>query len=442
MRPIYLILYAIHSYVLRVVFSRVVKVNPPKKYRQTSIIVSNHPSAFMDPLVIAGFQKPIVFFMTRSDVFKPALKPIFAAANMLPIYRQMDGAGAVKKNKEVFEECYKILATKRSPLLFGEGLTDDIFERKLKPIKKGAARLAFGAMEFYNWDLDLKIHCVGLNYEDPTKLRSKLLIANAPYINVNDYKQIYEENPTTAINQLTAAIENAIKEQITHINSEQNFAIHEQIMRLTFKGMHVIDSDKNLSLKQRYEYSKKLAKRINHLEIKQEDKLNDLKNDVASYFKNLAENNVKNSYVKEFSKKGKVSHLYNLAFLLFMWPIALIGVILMGLPYWITKSFIENTFKRKVFWLSTKMAVGMLVGGFFNIGIAILLYHTICPNFWLVLLFYFTVPATSFLIAYNYRKRWKDFIYKSKIDKNSISKLAHQRQDLLKKIESLFPETI
>jgi glycerol-3-phosphate O-acyltransferase/dihydroxyacetone phosphate acyltransferase len=323
MRPFYFVLYFIINYALRIVFRSVKTKDAPTQRRNISIIVSNHPSAFMDPLVIACFQKPIVFFMTRSDVFKPAVAPILASANMLPIYRQMDGEGAVQNNKSVFLECYKLLKTKRSPLLFGEGLTDDIFERRLKPIKTGAARMAFGAMEFHQWKIDLYIHCMGLNYENPTLLRGNLLIANAPFIPVKNYHSLFLENEEKAVNQLTRDIEVAIKSQITHVEDIDYLEMHEQIMRITFKGMHFSDHDGSISIQERQTYSKKLANFINELAIAPSIEFLNLKHALSNYFKQLEIHQIGYMHVHEKSTTGKLDFQKPLLFLIFMWPICL-----------------------------------------------------------------------------------------------------------------------
>ena len=73
--------------------------------------------------------------MTRSDIFTPMMKPILWLAQMLPIYRQLDGDGAVGKNAEVFKATSNVLKGGRNLLIFGEGFTDDVFIRRLKPIK-------------------------------------------------------------------------------------------------------------------------------------------------------------------------------------------------------------------------------------------------------------------------------------------------------------------
>jgi len=143
MHPFYAIIYAVLSYTLRIFYPRRLTVNGPKERLGSTIYVSNHTASFMDPLVVARFAKPIVFFMTRSDVFTKTTTPFLTAVHMLPIYRQHDGEDTKKKNEEVFERCSTILKKGKNLLIFGEGFTDDVFIRRLKPVKKGAVRIGF-----------------------------------------------------------------------------------------------------------------------------------------------------------------------------------------------------------------------------------------------------------------------------------------------------------
>jgi len=357
---------------------------------------------------------------------------------MFPIYRQLDGVNTTEKNKTVFIDCYHILKTKRSPLLFGEGITDDIFERRLKPIKKGSARMAFGAMDFYDWNLDLSIQCLGLNYEDPTKMRGNLLINNAAPIKVADYKKRYEENADVAIEQLTLDIENAIKNQITHIENSNFFALHEHIMRITYLGMHFEDHDETIDIFTRQAYSKKIANAINILSIEPTEAFLALQQSLEGYFKLLDTYNIKNSYVYEFDTTGKISNRKHHLYLGLMWPITIIGVLLMGIPYWITKKTVEHNFKRKVFWLSTKMVLGLFIAGLYNIVMAILFYHLLFSNIWATILLYFTAPATTFLIAHEYKKRWILCREKRKAMKLKMTEFSAKRSELIKQINSVF----
>ena len=141
MRPLYFIFWLCLGFSFRLFFRRVVQVRPSKTRFGRTIFVSNHPSAFLDPIVIARLRKPVIYFMTRSDVFNKFTRPLFWLAHMLPIYRQQDGGNSQEKNQKVFKKATQALARNRNLLVFGEGITDDIFERRLKPIKKGACLL-------------------------------------------------------------------------------------------------------------------------------------------------------------------------------------------------------------------------------------------------------------------------------------------------------------
>lgn len=135
MRFFYFILFITLKYSLRIFYHRIKTINSPKTFLGSTIYVSNHAASFMDPLVIGGLRMPIVFFMTRSDVFTPLTKPFLWAAHMLPIYRQHDGVDTKDANQKVFAKCNKVLSFGRNLLIFGEGFTDDEFIRRLKPIK-------------------------------------------------------------------------------------------------------------------------------------------------------------------------------------------------------------------------------------------------------------------------------------------------------------------
>jgi hypothetical protein len=186
----------------------------------------------MDPLVIASLNKAIVYFMTRSDVFTSFTKPIYWMAHMLPIYRQRDGVNTKEKNSEVFQKCTEALLKKRSLLIFGEGFTDDVFIRRLKPIKKGAARIGFTALESCDWEQDIYIAAIGCNYSDPGKYGSDLLISNSERIHLNPYQEQYLENPMKVIIEITGKIERLLKNQLTHLNEIERAGLHEQIMTI------------------------------------------------------------------------------------------------------------------------------------------------------------------------------------------------------------------
>jgi glycerol-3-phosphate O-acyltransferase/dihydroxyacetone phosphate acyltransferase len=215
MRPLYFIFWIGLFFCFRLFFRRTKEVRPSKSHFGRTIFVSNHPSSFLDPLVVSQVRKPIVYFMTRSDVFNRITRPLFWLAHMLPIYRQQDGGNSQEKNKKVFKKATETLARNRNLLMFGEGITDDIFERRLKPIKKGAMRIGFTALEDLDWKVEIRVQGVGINYTNPGIMRSEVLVAAAEPIVLNNYREAYLENPSKVISELNRELELRMQAQ-TH----------------------------------------------------------------------------------------------------------------------------------------------------------------------------------------------------------------------------------
>jgi 1-acyl-sn-glycerol-3-phosphate acyltransferase len=439
MRFFYLLLFFSLRITIPIYFRRRKTVNSPKSFFGRTIYVSNHASSFMDPLVVASMRRPIVFFMTRSDVFKPFLKPILWASHMLPIYRQLDGEDTVAKNNAVFHTCTKILSFGRNLLIFGEGFTDDVFVRRLKPVKKGAIRIGFTALETMQWKKKVYLAAVGCNYSDPNEIQSDVLVATSDKICLNDYKEAYLENPNKTITELTKKLEIIMREQITHVENKDNCNFHEGIMRLTRKGMNAKDADHSIPLEKRWRYAQNLANWLNSKDLEEEKALNQLKTEVESYFGLLQKMKLEERFVYFKASKSNGSTWNEKLYLFTMWPFALLGLIHCYIPYKITKGFVEKSFKRRVFWSSVKMLMGKLITGLMNIPFIFLFYYFIYPNVLLALFYFLIIIPKLGLCSYIYFQKLKDLKTKEKINQGNIEKIIKKRTELLEKIESLVP---
>ncbi|MEI6596571.1 MAG: 1-acyl-sn-glycerol-3-phosphate acyltransferase, partial [Bacteroidota bacterium] len=129
------------------------------------IILANHPSTFMDPIIIAAIVKQKIYFLGKGELFKGAIANwILPKLNIIPVYRKQDDPSQLNKNADTFKKCYEHLEKGGVLLIFPEGLS--ITERKLKPIKPGSSHIALGAEARNDFKLDLKIVNIGLNYEN------------------------------------------------------------------------------------------------------------------------------------------------------------------------------------------------------------------------------------------------------------------------------------
>ena len=201
------------------------KENIPKN--KAIVFISNHPNALIDPLLVGTHSSRIIYYLTQASVFSGYIvKKILAAANMLPIYRVRDGIGSKKLrslNDEIFEQCYDILYNKKAILIYAEGSHNA--RRKVRPFRKGFARIIFGAMDKYN-DLEIDIIPVGMNYTEVSAYATKVCINYGKPIAVKPFWEIKDRNE--AVLKIKTEAESKLKLVTNHIDDSGNY---EQIIQ-------------------------------------------------------------------------------------------------------------------------------------------------------------------------------------------------------------------
>lgn len=441
MRILYFILWITLRYSLRVFYPRLKVIGSPVSLFRRTIYVGNHPASFMDPISVAALRYPSVFFMTRADIFTPVTKPLLWACQMLPIHRQHDGGDTRKKNSKSFDQAARVLKYKRSLLIFGEGFTDDVFIRRLKPVKKGAAKIGFEALEKLNWKKKIYIAAVGSNYSQPNKMRSDLLISTSEEFLLNDYREMYEENPNKAITTVTRRIEQMMQDQITHVQDRSQAEFHEQMMMLTRKGMNADSFDRSIPLERRWKYSQRLANWLNEQDVEADEKLSKLKEDIAGYFKLLKRMRVEDRYVfwKQTNPSG--GRTKEVLMMIMLFPFAILGLIHCGPWYFLIKRFVEKSFRRRVFWGSVKLVAGMIVMGLVNIPFIWVFYHLVYPSWWLAFAYYAAIGLFG-LAAYMWFRNLKYFKTKGAIQKANLDSFIKKRAQLVARLEEVLPDSL
>ena len=426
MRILYFLFFLALNYTLRLYFRKIDVVKKPERFSST-IYVSNHAASFMDPLLIAAFNRAVVFFMTRSDVFTAFTRPIFWMAHMLPIYRQRDGVNTKTKNQEVFKKSSEILLRKRSLLIFGEGLTDDVFIRRLKPLKKGAVRIGFTALESCNWTQDIYLATVGCNYSNPAKFRSDVIIRNSEKIILNDYRTEFETNPNKIIQELTIRLEEMLKNDLIHVNDVESAEFTEQMMLIQRKGMPMFEEN-SAPILQRWNDTNNLVEDFNN----NPEKYASLRGSVKDYFDGLKVRNIDDQilYDATYNKIGFRAYLSQVL----LFPIAMFGALHCGLFYFAIKRFVEVKFKRPVFWGSTKLVMMILILGNLNLLLFFLLPKYI--GIWGSIVYFLFIPFSGF-IFHNGLTFWKRVTSHRKIRSMKVSDILKERLTLNEKITNL-----
>ncbi|MFN4122309.1 MAG: 1-acyl-sn-glycerol-3-phosphate acyltransferase [Flavobacteriales bacterium] len=140
------------------------------------LFTANHPSSFLDGIVLSLTQPRKVYFLTRADVFKyKIIALLLKSIGLIPIYRAREFGLDVKKNKEVFEAVFKIFDGGGAVLIFPEGTSR--LDRSLNAFKKGTARLVMSYAERNSSQRMLSVIPVGINFFSYTDHRAPVLIA-------------------------------------------------------------------------------------------------------------------------------------------------------------------------------------------------------------------------------------------------------------------------
>lgn len=145
------------------IYCKKLQINKRELFRNNGplLIAANHPNSFLDAVLITAlFGKP-VYSLARGDVFtNKFIRRLLRSLNILPVYRISEGAENLNHNYSTFEQCREIFKKNGIVLIFSEGLC--LNEWRLRPLKKGTARLAFSSWEE---GINLTVLPLGINYD-------------------------------------------------------------------------------------------------------------------------------------------------------------------------------------------------------------------------------------------------------------------------------------
>jgi len=333
----------------------------------------NHQNAFMDPIVVASQLDQSTYYLTRADIFKKKLVArIFNSINMLPIYRQRDGVNTLTSNEKTFDKCYDILKDNGCIIIFPEGNHNN--QKKLRPIKKGIARIGLGSAEKYNFKNKIYIVPIGLNYSNHTNMGATLYMNFGKPISLEEYYTYYINHPNTTINVIIDKVEKEMEKLILNINSSNYELINELIVILQKKMNSLLQE--NNSLNSVFKLQQKLIRKTESLE-KEDPVLYDHLLENISYLSSfLKDNNIRSHHLETSLNKGSHASL-NIIFLTLFFPIHLLGLLNNYLPYKIPIWLVNKKIKDIHFHSSIKMSLGVVL--FFLFWV--IQFITICSFF-------------------------------------------------------------
>ncbi|RPD49352.1 glycerol acyltransferase [Hymenobacter sediminis] len=388
---------------LRVFFRRL-EVRHPERLRMRGplLITSNHPNTLMDPLVAAVNRRQPIAFLAKSTFFKnPISRAIMESGNSIPIYRRQDldtGAETLTpaqleaQNEKAFGRCYDYFDKGGTIMIFPEGTS--VSERRLRPLKTGAARIALGAEARHDFKLGLHILPLGINYFDPQRFRSDVFMDLAEPIRVADYAAQYQQDPEAAADVLTEEIRRRMESCLIITRTDEEDELITQVER-TF-GQHLIQDDEE-TLYDNFQLSRVLLKAVRFFEEHDAGRLHELQTKVHAYHLELQRLRLTDEALETRpggSSRATRALVAGLRLVLGA-PFYLYGVINNYVPYIIPSMIARRATKDVEFVAPIMLVTGMLTFTLAYAGQTALVYHFTQSWIW-ALLYLLSLPLSGF----------------------------------------------
>jgi hypothetical protein len=344
----------------------------------------------MDALAVLCTQKGQPIFLARADIFRNKLiAAILYFIKILPVYRIRDGFENLKSNDYTFNKTIDVLKNKNGLVILPEGNQERV--RRLRQLKKGIFRIAFQANEATGFNMNIKIVPVGLEFTHYSRIRQVLTVVYGKPVVVNDFKEMYKQNPQRAINELRDRLSDEMQKIMVHIDNTEDYEAIDELRSIVngrysddirqpklFRDRILIDLLNSLRTS-----SETVYKRICTLSLTVKNKARDLDTDYRLLEK------------KKHTLAGMIG---GILLLCITFPIFVYGLIFNYIFY-----FIPNLTLKKVdenFHSSVKYTISLVLAVLF-MPLYLILCLIIIKPWWLAFAVFASIPLSG-IFAWNY----------------------------------------
>lgn len=331
------------------------KENIPKD--KPVIFAANHPSSFMDPILLGVHLNRSLYFLARGDIFKNKMvRKLFDKLHMIPVYKPDLSPDQVHKNEMIFEKCYEYLERNKAVMIFPEGISKT--ERRLRPIKTGIARIALGAEEKNNFNLDLCIVPIGLNYSNPHYFKSDVFVNIGAPISVSEYQEDFLKDSKEGVLQLTDRVKSELEKRIVIIEDEQLEKLIRQI-EILYRSKLREQNKQQEKATQDFYLSQDIVEAVQYYAKNHPEILQDFEQKISVYLKRLKRLKIRDTQIR--SSETSFPVFLRLLYFTFGFPLFLFGLITNIIPFKIVELIPSKVTIREDFVGAVKMATGMLI---------------------------------------------------------------------------------
>jgi len=392
------------------------------------IIASNHPTAFLEPCILACFLPRQLYFLVRGDLFiQPFYDKLLRGLNLLPVFRLKDGGyGKLKNNYDTFATCFNALSENKTIMILAEGRTKQA--KRLGALQKGSARIALGALEQMEGVEEVYVVPVGVNFTYADWPRSEVIIDFGEPILASNYWEEYQLNANRGISKMTADLYSRIQQSMVIIDKPEDDRLVEYMLQILRSGEDRSSPPLLSDSRAQFQLERNAAATIGSMDTASKKVL---LTQAEDYFEHLQQFGLDDRGVagKDFATASVFTQI------ILGFPFQLFGKWWNYLPAYIGKKIAAERVKQLEFKAPVRWAVSL---------VAFLLYYIIwfliallCGSWWLVA----TVSALLLLGYYHlYYQELKERYKKSRrvkeIPPKQLEMLKERRAALLEHINA------
>jgi hypothetical protein len=386
----------------------------------------------MDGILVGSYLPQPINFTMRADMFrKPFARFCLRELNVSPVYRIEEGLENVHKNLETFTGIYEILRRNGNLIMFSEGLC--VQEKRLQKLRKGTARVAFGAEEKFG--LDVNIVPVGINYTYPDKFRKEVMINFSDPFSIKELKDIYKENPAKALLAFNQKCSESLLKEVIIIEDSANDWLAERLLIMERHNLVLPFFQWRFDTDDRRILEKTLADKINFYAKSSKEGLESLNNKVKIYTEKLSSAHLSD---ENFARKLDWGFLRYFAVVAGA-PIFLAGYVANLIPFIVPKYICDRLIKDRRHYSSVYVSSGTVL---YLIYFPLLLILAGIFAAWKGLLLAMLVPPAGYLVLY-YQEIFRErvntmkFRIKSVTNKKLVADLASIRHEIQNILDSI-----
>jgi 1-acyl-sn-glycerol-3-phosphate acyltransferase len=374
------------------------------------IFAPNHRNALLDALMLvyAGYPLKQVVFLARADIFKQKFVAwILRGLRIIPVFRIRDGKDNLNRNSEIFNNAARILKNNNPIAIFPEARHNP--KQSLLPIQKAVPRIVLPTEASRAFELNSQIVPVSIYYRDIFGFLSDAYVTFGTPIDVSKYKEVYDENPGLATNQLRLELERSLKSMVVDIWNDEFYDEYR----------HAIDWNGDKIAKEKFSdrkdgFLQSSLHIVRSLDDLYENDRPAFNTRIAGFREayNILQAHGLTTKDRLWETSGSLNLFIRFKALVLTSPLMLFGFLNGLFPLLINKKLL-SLFKDKQFVPSVRYASGLIFVPVFDL-IQSLLLGALTKN-WLLALVYFLVMPATFYFALYWRKWWKSALRDRKV---------------------------